>query len=117
MGNCPTCRRGFADGVEVCPDHGISLMPEQAFLSADTTLAAGQKVGDYVVDEVIAEGGFGTVYRVIHPLIGKNAAIKVLKREFSSNPEMGSRFIAEARAVNQIRHKNIIDLFAFGVLA
>ncbi len=116
MGICPTCRRGFADGVEVCPEHGISLMPEQAFLSADTTLAAGQKVGDYVVDEVIAEGGFGTVYRVIHPLIGKNAAIKVLKREFSSNPEMVSRFIAEARAVNQIRHKNIIDIFAFGVL-
>jgi len=53
---------------------------------------------------------------VIHPLIGKHAAIKVLKREFSANPEMVSRFIAEARAVNQIRHKNIIDIFAFGVL-
>ena len=30
---------------------------------------------------------------------------------------MVSRFIAEARAVNQIRHRNIIDIFAFGQLA
>ncbi len=29
---------------------------------------------------------------------------------------MVSRFVAEARAVNQIRHRNIIDIFAFGAL-
>ena len=29
---------------------------------------------------------------------------------------MVSRFIAEARAVNQIRHRNIIDIFSFGQL-
>ena len=30
---------------------------------------------------------------------------------------MVSRFVAEARAVNQIRHRNIIDIFSFGQLA
>ena len=30
---------------------------------------------------------------------------------------MVSRFVAEARAVNQIRHRNIIDIFSFGELA
>ena len=29
---------------------------------------------------------------------------------------MVSRFVAEARAVNQIRHRNIIDIFSFGEL-
>src|SRR5258706_3659767 len=29
---------------------------------------------------------------------------------------MVSRFIAEARAVNQIRHRNIIDIFSFGAM-
>jgi serine/threonine protein kinase len=52
----------------------------------------------------------------VHPLIGKTAAIKILNRQYSSNPQMVSRFIAEARAVNQIRHRNIIDIFAFGAL-
>ncbi|NUP07020.1 MAG: serine/threonine protein kinase [Polyangiaceae bacterium] len=79
-------------------------------------LPVGTLVGEYRIEGVIGEGGFGTVYRVIHPIIGKTAAIKVLKRELSSNGEMVSRFIAEARAVNQIRHRNIIDIFAFGVL-
>ena len=68
------------------------------------------------VEGKLGEGGFGTVYRAVHPLIGKQAAIKVLHRQYSANPQMVSRFIAEARAVNQIRHRNIIDIFSFGQL-
>ena len=64
-----------------------------------------------------ATGGFGTVYRAVHPLIGKRVAIKVLARKYSADPEIVSRFVAEARAVNQIRHRNIIDIFSFGQLA
>ena len=41
---------------------------------------------------------------------------KVLNRRFASDPVMVSRFIAEARAVNQIRNRNIIDIFSFGAL-
>ncbi|APR77710.1 serine/threonine protein kinase [Minicystis rosea] len=63
------------------------------------------------------EGGFGAVYRAVHPLIGKAAAIKVLNKQYSSNPQMVSRFVAEARAVNQIRNRNIIDIFSFGALS
>ncbi len=76
----------------------------------------GQKVGEYVVEKKIGEGGFGTVFLAQHPVIGKQVAIKVLNRQFSADPEMVSRFVAEARAVNQIRHRNIIDIFAFGRL-
>jgi serine/threonine-protein kinase len=82
----------------------------------DADLAAGHKVGEYVVDEKIGQGGFGAVFRATHPLIGKLAAVKVLSRKYSSDPEVVSRFIAEARAVNQIRHRHIIDIFSFGEL-
>src|SRR5262249_42907069 len=75
------------------------------------------QVGEYRTESKLGEGGFGGVYNAVHPLIGKSAAIKVLSRQFSSNPQMVSRFIAEARAVNQIRHRNIIDIFSFGQLA
>ena len=83
-------------------------------LNAD--LAPGTVVGEYEVEGKIGEGGFGSVFRAVHPLIGKAAAIKVLNQEFSVNPEMVQRFISEARAVNQIRHRNIIDIFSFGRL-
>ncbi len=117
MATCPTCRTHYADDVERCPTDGASLLVDQAFASADAPLVPGSKVGEYEVEGVIGEGGFGTVYKAMHPVIGKAAAVKLLKREFSSNPEMVSRFISEARAVNQIRHKNIIDIFSFGALA
>jgi eukaryotic-like serine/threonine-protein kinase len=79
-------------------------------------LPAGHHVGEYVIESMIGEGGFGTVYRARHPLIGKLAAVKVLSPQFSADPEMVSRFVDEARAVNQIRHRNIIDIFSFGQL-
>ena len=58
----------------------------------------------------------GVVYAATHPLIGKRAAIKVLKPELSNNPAAVDRFVTEARSVNQIGHPNIVDIFAFGAL-
>ena len=58
----------------------------------------------------------GEVFLARDLALGRTAAIKVLNRQYSSNPQMVSRFIAEARAVNQIRHRNIIDIFSFGQL-
>ena len=79
-------------------------------------LEAGHVVGEYVIEQKLGEGGFGAVYRAVHPVIGKAAAVKVLHPQYSSNPEIVSRFVSEARAVNQIRHRHIIDIFSFGSL-
>ena len=84
--------------------------------AGDRSLEPGHQVGEYVIDAPIGQGGFGTVYRARHPLIGKLVAVKVLARQYSSDPEILSRFVDEARAVNQIRHRNIIDIFSFGRL-
>ena len=116
MATCPTCRTQYAGDLTTCPADGGKLMPDEMFGTGDADLSAGMTVGEYQVEGKLGEGGFGVVYRAQHPLIGKLAAIKVLNRQWSSNPEMVSRFIAEARSVNQIRHRNIIDIFAFGAL-
>jgi serine/threonine-protein kinase len=116
MATCPTCRATFPNDHKICSTDGATLLPDEAFRGADPDLAAGIQVGEYMVEAKIGEGGFGCVYRAVHPLIGKAAAIKVLNRQYSSNPQMVSRFIAEARAVNQIRNRNIIDIFSFGQL-
>jgi serine/threonine-protein kinase len=116
MATCPTCQTRYEDTVAQCPADGETLLPDQAFAMQDVELRAGEVVGEYQIEGKLGEGGFGTVYRAVHPLIGKRCAIKTLHRQFSSNPQMVSRFIAEARAVNQIRHRNIIDIFSFGAL-
>jgi eukaryotic-like serine/threonine-protein kinase len=83
----------------------------------DSASLIGATVGEYVLDEAIGEGGFGAVYRAHHPMIGKVAAVKVLSSAFSGNAELSKRFINEARVVNRINHRNIVDIFAFGQLA
>lgn len=79
-------------------------------------LAAGTHVGEYVIAEKIGQGGFGEVYRAEHPIIGKQVAIKLLNYALSQDRQMVSRFVEEARSVNRIQHRNIIDIFGFGTL-
>lgn len=88
-----------------------------AAASSSTDLEPGQWVGEYVVTRKLGEGGFGAVYEALHPVIGKRAAVKVLHAQYSSDERVASRFAAEARAVNQIRHKSIVDIFSFGELS
>jgi len=76
----------------------------------------GLEVGGYVIDGELGHGGMGVVYSATHPVIGKRAAIKILRPEVSRSPVAVERFIQEARAVNQIGHPNIVDIFAYGAL-
>jgi serine/threonine protein kinase len=79
-------------------------------------IGPGTEIGGYVVDGELGHGGMGVVYSATHPVIGKRAAIKILRLEVSRSPVAVERFIQEARAVNQIGHPNIIDIFAYGAL-
>ena len=74
-------------------------------------LAAGTQLGDWTIDGLIGIGGMGTVYAATHAVIGKRAAIKVVRSELLTNPLTVERFVTEARVVNQIQHPNIIDIF------
>ena len=71
-------------------------------------------VGDYRIEGRLDEGGMGTVYRAVHPVIGKKVAIKLLHPHVATQDLAVARFIQEARAVNAIRHPSIVDIFGFG---
>jgi eukaryotic-like serine/threonine-protein kinase len=116
MATCPECRTQYDKSVIVCEKDGARLLDDSAVPAAEQPISPGDTIGEYRVESKIGEGGFGAVYRAVHPVIGKTVAIKVLSRRYSSDAEIVSRFVSEARAVNQIGHKNIIDIFAFGVL-
>jgi eukaryotic-like serine/threonine-protein kinase len=79
-------------------------------------LAPGTRVGEYEITGKLGEGGMGVVYAGMHPEIGKRVAIKVLAPQAAQYPDLIRRFKEEARAVNKIRHPNIIDIFAFNQL-
>ncbi|MCB9572006.1 MAG: serine/threonine protein kinase [Kofleriaceae bacterium] len=82
----------------------------------DDRLAAGARAGDYEIERFLGAGAMGDVYAARHPLIGKRAAVKVIKRRLAAAPEAVERFLREARAVNQVGHPRVIDVFAVGRL-
>jgi serine/threonine-protein kinase len=110
---CPTCRKIHPNDAVACADHGPGLVPLEE-LSEEDNLEPGTMLGEYRIDGRLGSGTFGNVYAGEQPLIGKHVAIKVLHRKFAGNSSVISRFVAEARAVNRVRHRNIIDIFSFG---
>jgi eukaryotic-like serine/threonine-protein kinase len=77
---------------------------------------AGRTIGEYEIVKRVGVGGMGEVYEGRHPLIGKRVAVKVLLPSLSNEAELVERFLSEARAVNEIRHRGIVDIFSFGQL-
>jgi serine/threonine-protein kinase len=65
------------------------------------------------VQEAVAAGGMGVVYRGLHPVIQKRAAIKVLKVGSDNDYE---QLVKEAQAANAINHQNIVGIFGIGRL-
>jgi eukaryotic-like serine/threonine-protein kinase len=90
--------------------------PPNPLAALQAELPPGELVGEFRVEKKVGEGGMATVYQAIHPQIGKQAAIKVLHPQFCTDPDEVERFMREARAVNQINHPNIVDIFSFGQL-
>jgi tRNA A-37 threonylcarbamoyl transferase component Bud32 len=99
--------------AESSPTEAAITVPDG---SPDPGLPVGAQVGEYVVERQIGEGGMGKIFAAAHPIIGKRVAIKLLNRMMSSDRDIVNRFIQEAKSVNQIRHPNIVDIFAFGAL-
>jgi serine/threonine-protein kinase len=73
----------------------------------------GQTIGGYRLDRLIATGGMGAVYAAVHTKLGRKAAVKVLDQKLASDKEYVSRFLHEARVVNDVRHPNIVDIYDF----
>jgi serine/threonine protein kinase len=114
---CPTCGLEVPSDTQFCPRDGTELVDavaREATVKRDAL--AGAKLGDYVIKQRIGAGGMGIVYEGVQPIIGKPVAIKVLRTEFAEDPVQVQRLLAEARAVNAIRHRGIIDIFGFGEL-
>ena len=74
----------------------------------------GAELSGYRVERKLAEGGMGVVYVAEHAKIGKKAAVKLLKAEYCTDDGVVQRFYQEARAVNEIRHENIVDVYDLG---
>jgi serine/threonine-protein kinase len=110
---CPRCGAQYTSLLRFCPFDGEAVMTSSWNPSIDPLL---DKVlaGRYRVEQVLAEGGMGTVYEVRHTRLENLFALKVLRRELAEDPGVAARLIEEAKATAAIGHPNIVAVTDFG---
>jgi eukaryotic-like serine/threonine-protein kinase len=74
-------------------------------------LVLGQR---YRLTSRIAGGGMGEVWRATDDVLGREVAVKILRREYVDDPTFLARFQAEARHTANLSHPNIAAVYDFG---
>ncbi len=74
----------------------------------------GQRLGRYVVESRLGEGGMGVVYKGHDTQLTRPVAIKVLPPDKVVDADRKRRFIQEARAASALNHPNIVTIHDIG---
>ena len=98
-------------------DEPATIVPKEAALpSANEPLPklAGQSLAYFLVEEVIARGNSGTVFRALDTRHNQAVALKVLEPAFSKNEEEMQRFVRAMKTMLPVRHANIVTIIGAG---
>jgi predicted Ser/Thr protein kinase/tetratricopeptide (TPR) repeat protein len=111
--SCATCRdvlSGFAVAettVAQTADPGAA--PTAVAPPKTVLLAAGTRVGRYVIERALGAGGMGVVYVARDPELARNVAIKLLRAGAPSQ-----RLRREAQALAKLDHPNVVGVHDVG---
>ncbi len=71
--------------------------------------------GKYSIEDLVGEGGFGSVYRAIQEPLGRKVAVKVIKPGTpSGGADLKKRFLHEAQLLAKFNSPNIVQIFDYG---
>lgn len=79
------------------------------------TMEPGTVYGNrYTLDELIAVGGMGEVWKATDKVLGRTVAIKLLSANLATQPGFEERFREEARHTALLSHPNIATVYDYG---
>ena len=71
----------------------------------------GSEVAGYRIEELIARGGMGVVYRATHLGLERPVALKVIARELADRDGFRERFLRESRLAARLDHPAVVPIY------
>ena len=105
-------------GVCAFWEEDIFFVMEQTFspLVGIGNMQAGYRVGQFVLERPLGQGGMAEVWLGRHSQLRSLAAVKFLREQYLGNPEIVERFLNEGRRQGALDHPNILKVFGFEVV-
>ncbi len=103
-----------ADGRLSVSKPDWQLLPDLELPLAEVIARASPRIGAYRVLERVGEGAMGEVFRAVNVHDGSLAALKLVHRDASANPETQRRLEREGELVSGLSHPNIVRLLERG---
>ncbi len=112
----------FVNGIQLAPSSPRLLAGGDEIRMGQNTFryfAGDARIPDldipgYILEDILAEGGMGAIFRARNRDTGQEAAIKILHPGYAKHEEFVGRFIQEARAAGRLAHPNIIKVYNVG---
>ena len=80
---------------------------------------AEERLGRYLLQDVIGQGAMGMVYRAQDPLLGRDVAIKTIRLEITraEQDDFEERFLREAKSAGKLSHPGIVTVYDAGEIS
>jgi TolB-like protein/Tfp pilus assembly protein PilF len=113
---CQKCGAPLPEGEwgGSCPRCLIAAFAEEENESIETDPAATELVPGFVVQEEIARGGMGIVYRAVQRHPSRVVALKMILPQLLGSARIQARFRAEVEAVAKLDHPNVLPIYEAG---
>jgi len=110
---CPKCNIEMPVQARFCMQCGSDVggAPVSTVVHPTSWLPRGTRLGPYEIEQLIGEGGAGTVHRARDRVRDRIVAIKVLHPSLTGDSEVRRRFVREARLMRTLSHPNIASVF------
>src|SRR4051794_33077795 len=97
--------------VQTCTDCGalIDVSEEEPFALMHCPTCGGgmrvrRKFDHFEIQETLGSGGMGAVYRALDSNLNRMVALKLLRKDYSANPDFVAQFKTEAAVTASINH-------------
>lgn len=115
---CPACGAVLPEGTDdtSCPGCLIAAVSDLHPRTGQATPHAPARLfcGDYELEEQIAEGGMGVVFRARQISLNRPAAVKMIRMGAAAGTAFVRRFRTEAETAAKLDHPNIVPIYEIG---